>query len=126
MTTDARPSPSRGAGFRRASALRGFNLQAWRRHLIVHPPQSAKYLEQVFGRSHRYGQTMPVEVDILATSGGTLDGFEAAISEASCVRERDGMTHKIMRAQVVRAEPPTTAGNRFRWARRENTKGSNP
>jgi hypothetical protein len=35
---------------------RGFNLQAWRRALIVHPPQSAKYVEQIVGRHHRQGQ----------------------------------------------------------------------
>jgi hypothetical protein len=101
---------------------KGFNLQAWRRHLIVYPPQSAKYLEQVFGRSHRAGQTEAVTVDMLATSGGTLDAFEAAISEATCVRDRDAMTQKILRAEVVRAIPRITDSNRFRWARRERTK----
>jgi hypothetical protein len=88
----------------------------------VYPPQSAKYLEQVFGRSHRAGQTEAVTVDMLATSGGTLDAFEAAISEATCVRDRDAMTQKILRAEVVRAIPRITDSNRFRWARREHIK----
>lgn len=97
---------------------KGFNLQAWTRHLVVHPPQSAKWLEQMFGRSHRAYQDSPVTFDILATSGGTLDSFEAAIGEATRVRVRDGMTQKILRAEVVRAEPRITDRNRYRWARR--------
>ncbi len=97
---------------------KGFNLQAWRRMLIVHPPSSAKWLEQIFGRAHRQGQTAPVVVDILATSGGTLDGFEAAIGEAGFAKQTIGLTQKILRAQIVRCEPEITRSNRFRWARR--------
>lgn len=97
---------------------KGFNLQAWRRHLVVHPPQSAKWLEQIFGRPHRAGQDRPVVFDVLATSGGTLDSFEVAIGEAMRVRARDAMTQKILRAEVVRVEPRVTPRNRYRWARR--------
>jgi hypothetical protein len=97
---------------------KGFNLQPWRRQLIVHPPQSAKYLEQIFGRSHRAGQDGAVTVDVLATSGGTLDLFEAAVGEALTVRHREGMTQKIVRATVERAEPRITKANKYRWARR--------
>jgi hypothetical protein len=100
---------------------KGFNLQPWRRMLVVHPPQSAKYLEQIIGRAHRAGQDTHVTVDILATSGGTLDLFEAAVSEALTVRHREGMTQKIVRANVERAEPRVTKRNRFRWARRGRT-----
>lgn len=98
--------------------MSGFNLQAWRRHLIVHPPQSAKWLEQIFGRAHRAYQDRPVTYDILATSGGTLDLFETAVSEATRVRVRDAMTQKILRADVQRASPRVTPSNRYRWARR--------
>jgi hypothetical protein len=98
---------------------RGFNLQAWRRHLIVHPPQSAKYLEQIFGRAHRSGQTEPVEVTILCTSGGTLDAFDAAVGESRHVKRSVGMTQKLLRATIVRArEPRATRTNRYRWARK--------
>ena len=99
---------------------RGFNLQAWRRQLLVMPPQSAKYLEQIFGRSHRAGQDRHVVVDVLATSGGTLDSFEAAIAEAGFGRETFGLTQKILRADVQRATPRLTAGNRYRWARKDS------
>jgi hypothetical protein len=98
---------------------RGFNLQPWRRMLLVHPPQSAKYLEQIFGRAHRSGQDREVVIDILATSGGTLDAFESALAEASFARSTVGMTQKILRADITRARPMITASNRFRWARRE-------
>jgi hypothetical protein len=96
---------------------KGFNLQAWRRQLIVMPPQSAKWLEQIFGRSHRAGQAEPVIVDVLATSGGTMDAFEAAISEAQCVRDNVALTQKLLRANLVRTDPRVTPGNEFRWAR---------
>lgn len=98
---------------------RGFNLQAWRRMLIVQPPQSAKWLEQVFGRTHRAGQDKPVTIDILATSGGTLDAFDAAIAEAQFARGTVGLTQKILRAEIVREEPRVTAANKYRWARRD-------
>lgn len=97
---------------------KGFNLQPWRRQLITMPPQSAKWLEQIFGRSHRAGQREPVVVDVLATSGGTLDAFDAAIDEAAAVRATVSMTHKLLRATIERAEPDINDANAFRWARR--------
>lgn len=96
---------------------RGFNLQPWRRQLVIQPPQSAKYLEQMFGRSHRAGQTDPVEIYVLATSGGTLDGFEQSISEAGFAKSTVLITQKILRADITRATPHITARNKYRWAR---------
>jgi len=98
---------------------KGFNLQAWPRQLITMPPQSAKWLEQIFGRSHRSGQNEHVIVDVLATSGGTLDAFEEAIAEASNVRATVSLTQKLLRADIVRARPRITAENEFRWATRK-------
>jgi hypothetical protein len=96
---------------------KGHNLQAWPRALIVMPPQSAKWLEQIFGRSHRAGQSEPVIVDVLATSGGTLDAFDTAIAEATCVRQTTSLTQKLLRATVERATKRPGA-SRYRWARR--------
>jgi len=101
------------------SNLKGFNLQAWPRQLIAMPPQSAKWLEQIFGRSHRAGQDEHVIVDVLATSGGTVDAFDTAIGEAGGVRDRESMTQKVLRADIVRCEPHITPANEFRWARKE-------
>jgi hypothetical protein len=95
---------------------RGFNLQAWRTHAIVQPPQSAKYLEQIFGRPHRAGQTEPVTFTILATSGGTLDSFYSAIREARFAKATTGTTQKILRAKIK--SPPTPPGT-LRWAQRD-------
>lgn len=98
---------------------KGFNLQAWPRQLIAMPPQSAKWLEQIFGRSHRSGQREPVIVDVLATSGGTLDAFDAALAESTLVRDTVGLTQKVLRADIVRATPPRTPTNEYRWARKQ-------
>lgn len=97
---------------------RGFNLQAWRRQLVTLPPQSAKWLEQVFGRSHRSGQDREVRIDILLGSGGTIDLVEKALDEARFARGDLGLTQKILRATIQRARPRGTSSNEFRWARR--------
>lgn len=98
---------------------KGFNLQAWRRQLIVMPPQSAKWLEQIFGRPHRQGQEQPVVFDILVTSGGTLDAIESAIREARFNVTTLRMTQKILRAKIEWCTPRVTPSNRFRWARKD-------
>lgn len=95
---------------------RGFNLQAWTRQLLVMPPPSAKWLEQMLGRSHRKGQANHVVVDWLATSGATLDLFETVIREAQFARSTIGITQKILRAEIRRAAPRVTTSNAYRWA----------
>jgi hypothetical protein len=99
---------------------KGHNLQAWCRQLLVMPPQSAKWIEQIFGRSHRAGQDGHVFVDILATSGGTLDGFDAALREAGTSKSIVSLTQKVLRATIKREKPTITDSNQFRWARRDN------
>ena len=98
---------------------RGFNLQAWRRMLLVMPPQSAKWLEQVFGRIHRQGQDRPVTIDFLITSGGTLDLFEKAFAEAVFGKRTFTLTQKILRATIERRRPRKTPANQFRWATKD-------
>jgi hypothetical protein len=98
---------------------RGFNLQAWRRALLVHPPQSAKYLEQIIGRHHRQGQTEAVRVTVLCTSGGTYDAFDSAVSEATFAKSTVSLTQKILRAEITCIDPPPSASNQYRWARKE-------
>lgn len=100
---------------------KGYNLQMFRRLLIVHPPQSAKWLEQIIGRHHRSLQTRPVVCDILATSGGTLDAFEAAFNEARFAKATVRLTQKILRARIERPRVRVTASNAFRWAQRGET-----
>jgi hypothetical protein len=97
---------------------KGFNLQTWGRMLIVLPPQSAKWLEQIVGRAHRRGRDAEVIVDILATSGGTIDAFEAALREAKFAKGTLSLTQKILRARIERARPRITKANHYRWASR--------
>lgn len=91
---------------------RGFNLQAWNDHAIVYPPQSAKYLEQIFGRPHRAGQSEAVRFTVFLTSGGTLDAFRKAVNEARFAKGTTKSTHKILRAEIGKVPPlPDT----LRW-----------
>lgn len=96
----------------------GFNLQAWHRALIVSPPQSAEWLEQLIGRLHRAGQLSPVVIDILLTSGGTIDAFESAVREALFAKSTVTLTQKILRAKIERVRPRITPANHYRWATR--------
>ena len=98
---------------------RGLNLQGWPRMLIVMPPPSAKWIEQIIGRVHRHGQLEHVVIDLLATSGGTLDRFEKALSEARFAKSIVGLTQKILRADIIRVQPRVTDRNAFRWARKQ-------
>jgi hypothetical protein len=95
---------------------RGFNLQPWRHQLVLQPPTSAKYLEQMFGRSHRSGQEEEVRVTIMATSGGTYDALDTALAEARFAKGNVGLTQKILRARIERIRPRKTATNSYRWA----------
>ncbi len=96
---------------------RGFNLQAWRRNGIVQPPQSSKFLEQIFGRPHRAGQDKPVSFVVLLTSGGTADAWHAAIGEAEFARKTMRITQKILRAEIA---PMPALPDSLRWAMRED------
>lgn len=95
---------------------KGLNLQPWGRMLITHPPQSAKWVEQIVGRAHRQGRKGGVHVDILMGSGGSCAAFERMFQEAKFARDL-ALTQKILRAHIEREKPPRiTKGNRFRWA----------
>lgn len=102
---------------------KGFNLQSWTRALLVMPPQSAKWLEQIIGRIHRSMQENAVTIDILLTSGGTIDLVRAAIAEARFAKETTGLTQKIRRAKVRHAKPLITPSNECRWATRKDRSG---
>lgn len=120
MLVQADAAYSRGGGRRFVASwyanMRGFDLQPWRRQGIIYPPRSAKYLEQVIGRGHRQGQTQPVRFTILATSGGTLDAFVAAYSEAEFARDSKRNVQKILRAEILPI-PQTPSG--YRWVTKD-------
>lgn len=96
----------------------GFNMQAWSRALICQHPQSALYAEQLYGRHHRRGQRDAVIYDVLIASGGGIDAFETMIREAETVKQREGLTQKILRASITRGAPTITDGSEYRWSSR--------
>jgi hypothetical protein len=100
--------------------LRGRNLQKWNVNLLINPPTSGKYLEQLFGRTHRAGQEQDVFVYFLLTSGESIDGFESAVSEGVFGKSSYRLTAKILRAEITRLRP-TAAQNSYRWANRYYT-----
>lgn len=101
---------------------RGFNLQDWREHAIVYPPPSAKYLEQIFGRPHRSPKPgvklhlTPVRFTVFLTSGGTLDAFRKAVSEARFAKDTAKSTQKILKAEI---EDPPELPDGLRWVTRD-------
>lgn len=95
---------------------KGLNLQGFSRQLIVLPPSSAKWIEQLIGRSHRAGQEKDVDVDILISSGVVHDMLVSAFEEAKGVKGTVAMTQKILRASILWAEKPaSTNTNLYRW-----------
>lgn len=103
-----------------AANMQGRNLQGWSRALVINPPQSGMYLEQVIGRTHRSDQTRPVTIDVLVTSGDVADAFDAAWREATFGARTASLTQKILRARVERGQIALTEANQWRWARRSS------
>lgn len=97
-----------------ASNMRGRNLQdRWWRNLVIGGVQSARYNEQLFGRTHRFGQEHDVTQNILLTSGGSLYSFQRAIIEARFVHATQGHRQKLLRATHI---PCVLPSNEERWA----------
>jgi hypothetical protein len=109
--------PTKSAVLSFNANLRGRNLQAWNRMLIVGCPQAATELEQWLGREHRYGQLRGVIADILMTSGGSLYAFEMAEREASFVFATQGQRQKILRADVKRLDGLPSESSR--WVKKD-------
>lgn len=78
------------------SHRQGLNLQAWRHHLIVSPPASGSVYEQVFGRSHRRGQTEDVRFDIVGHHPVFRQRLAKAKIDAIGSQEREGMQQKLL------------------------------
>jgi hypothetical protein len=98
---------------------KGLNLQDWTTCLIVLPPSSAKWVEQLIGRMHRRNQHNPVTIDVLIGSGLGLDRFERTVEEALFCRDSTTLTQKLLRAQITRAQIKDSAN--VRWASRKET-----
>lgn len=101
-----------------AANLRGRNLQdRFCENYVVGMPQSARDLEQLFGRTHRQGQRRPVSAVLVMTSGLSRYAFDMALREASFVDASQGQTQKILRATITQSVfPPSRA---LRWREKE-------
>ena len=111
-----RADPRRSAILSIDANLRGRNLQAFNRNLVLGWPQSARYAEQLLGRTHRYMQKRPVHVDVLLTSGLTQYAFDMSIREAEFVLITQGQRQKLLRAGIRGA---TSKGMARRWAEKD-------
>lgn len=85
------------------------------RNLFVGWAPSAEEAEQALGRTHRFGQERPVEVEIMCTCRDTLEAFNKSWAEASFVQESMKLTQKLLRAGVTRPmlDPVRSHTNRF-------------
>ncbi len=105
--------PDRSAILTFDANMRGRNLQMFCDNLFVNPPQSARYIEQAIGRTHRFGQERPVRARWLMTSGRVFQAFDRAWAEAEFVRETTGVVQKLLRAEVNRVDRPNNQS--LRW-----------
>lgn len=96
------------------SNSRGRNLQdRFNRGLAIQCPQSGDMCQQLFGRLHRFGQTRPVQWDILITSGGSRYAWDMATREAEFVLQTQSQKQKILRGTMTDCIYPSTS---LRWA----------
>ncbi len=89
------------------SNMRGRNLQdRWHQNEIVGCVQSARYNEQLLGRTHRFGQRRDVRARVRLTSGDSQYSFDRALIEARFVLQTQGHRQKLLRANIARCKLP--------------------
>lgn len=98
----------------------GKNLQGlWSRNLLVCPPSSALWLEQVIARTHRPGQTADeVIVDVLLGCRENFDAITKAIAGARVIEDMTGKKQKLSIADVtLPAESEIDSFRSARWCK---------
>ena len=98
----------------------GRNLQKlWNRNLLVCPPSSSAWIEQVIARTHRPGQAADeVIVDVLLGCRENWDAVQKAIVGARAVQDITGKTQKLLLADITMpTEAEIEAGRSPRWLR---------
>lgn len=98
---DAKPGSSAIASI--DANREGKNLQGlWHRNLLVCPPTSAAWCEQVIARTHRPGQTADeVVVDVLIGCRENFDAIMKAIEGARAIQDMTGKIQKLTLADVI-------------------------
>jgi hypothetical protein len=115
---DAPPGTSAIASL--AANKEGKNLQKlWSRSLVVCPPSSAAWWEQVIGRTHRIGQEADeVIVDVLLGCRENFDACQKALAAAAAVRDVTGKMQKLLLADItIPSESEINAMRSPRWMR---------
>lgn len=98
----------------------GKNLQKlWSRNLVVCPPPSAAWLEQLIGRTHRAGQEADeVIVDMLLGCRENYDALQNEIRGAWAIQQTTGKTQKVLLADItIPTEAEIDALRPPRWTR---------
>ncbi len=98
----------------------GLNLQRiWSRNLVVQPPTSAAWWEQLMARTHRTGQeAKQVIVDVLIGCRENYDAVQSAIANAHAITAMTGKKQKLLMADIVLPpEHEIAALNTPRWNR---------
>lgn len=94
-----------------ASNAEGRNLQAWSSNLIVSPPTSGAFWEQMLGRTHRDGQEADeVTATLVITLAEQAAAFERARADAQTITDTTGQEQKLTYANisvVPSSEAPT-------------------
>jgi hypothetical protein len=79
----------------------GKNLQAWNKNLVVHPPSSGGWWEQMVGRTHRDGQQASlVTFEMFASCIEHFQAFHKALGDAMFVQDSTPMVQKLLYADV--------------------------
>ncbi len=85
-----------------ASHGTGRNLQANNESLILSFPGSGKVCEQLFGRTHRYGQEADeVYIDFYAPNVDTQKAVEKACRDARYIEQTQGSPQKLCYATWI-------------------------
>jgi hypothetical protein len=79
-----------------ASHGTGKNLQSFCRNLIVDVPSDAGIVEQLVGRTYRYGQKSDVTVERYAHTPELSGAWDSVLRGASYVRETTGSLHGVL------------------------------
>lgn len=79
----------------------GKNLQKWNKNLIIDCPASGVAMEQLIGRTHRYGQTADlVTVEVLVSCYEHFKALQSCISQARYVKETQNSEQKLLFADM--------------------------
>ena len=83
----------------------GRNLQVWRRNRILNMPADGAVCEQLFGRTHRLGQTADeVIFEVYQNTPGAILAMRRARESAEYIERTTGQTQKLRIATIVKGE----------------------